>query len=247
MTDSLRERLEINGWTLHEGPNRVSISIPDIGQASIVWAEGATKGRLYLPDSLAGKFQNQFSVLNNMWAWENFGTVVEWLLNVVLTPIQKQSESEIREIAEELGREPITEQMSVGKRRKFQEKLRDVLLRQRKCCEVSGVADAHLLIASHILPWSKCVEGGRQKLDLQNVLLLACNWDALFDKFYISFGPETGMMLKARRINADVLKKFGVPDDWEATIKIDVSGARRKGYLTWHMEEMNKRDVEAGF
>ena len=48
---------------------------------------------------------------------------------------------------------------------------------------------------------------------MENVLLLARNWDALFDKKFISFDPETGKMIKSDRISEEDLIKFGVPKD----------------------------------
>ena len=83
----------------------------------------------------------------------------------------------------------------------------------------------------------------REKFDLDNVLLLARNWDALFDKKFISFDPETGKMIKSDRISEEDLIKFGVPKDWRETVKIPVKTERRKKYLTWHLNAMRTKDA----
>ena len=100
-----------------------------------------------------------------------------------------------------------------------------------------------MLVASHIKPWGDCVDGGSERLDTENVLLLARNWDALFDKKFIAFDPETGKMIKSDRISEEDLIKFGVPKDWRETVKIPVKTERRKKYLTWHLNAMRTKDA----
>ena len=89
------------------------------------------------------------------------------------------------------------------------------------------------------------MDGGSERLDSENVLLLAANWDALFDKKYISFDPETGKMIKAKRIDEDTLRKFGIPDDWPMSVKIAINTDRRKEYLRWHNRLMDELDMKA--
>ena len=47
-------------------------------------------------------------------------------------------------------------------------------------CPLTGITDAALLRASHILPWAECSD--EQRLDVHNGLLLSALWDAAFDK-----------------------------------------------------------------
>lgn len=122
-----------------------------------------------------------------------------------------------------------------------QDVLRGGLLQDRGCCEVSGITDPRLLWVSHIKDWSK--SNDEERYDDENVLLLARNWDALFDKKFISFDPETGKMIKAERISEEDLIKFGVPKDWRETVRIPVNTERRKNYLTWHLNAMKDKDV----
>jgi hypothetical protein len=75
----------------------------------------------------------------------------------------------------------------IAKVRVNQGKFREILLNYwNNACAVSGLKEEKLLIASHILPWSKC-ETNHQKGDIFNGLLLSVVWDSLFDKGLISF------------------------------------------------------------
>jgi hypothetical protein len=136
-----------------------------------------------------------------------------------------------------------TQQRTGGVKRIGQDKLRQLLLVSIGECEVSGIRNKDLLVASHIKSWADCVDGGEERLDTENVLLLARNWDALFDKKFISFDPETGKMIKAERISEEDLIKFGVPKDWRETVQIPVKTERRKNYLSWHLNAMRDKDV----
>lgn len=137
-----------------------------------------------------------------------------------------------------------TQQRTEGVKRIGQDKLRQLLLVSIDECEVSGIKNKDLLVVSHIKPWEDCVDGGTERLDPENVLLLAANWDALFDKKFISFDPDTGKMIKADRIDEETLRKFGVPDDWRESVSITVNTERRKEYLRWHNRLMEEEDAK---
>ena len=53
-------------------------------------------------------------------------------------------------------------------------------------CPLTGVAEAALLRASHIVPWAEC-DDDAQRLDVYNGLLLSALWDAAFDAGKVSF------------------------------------------------------------
>ena len=137
-----------------------------------------------------------------------------------------------------------TQQHTEGVKRIGQDKLRQLLLVSIGECEVSGIRSEDLLVVSHIKPWEDCVDGGSERLDPENVLLLAANWDALFDKKFISFDPETGKMIKAARIDNETLRKFGVPDNWRESVSIPVNTDRRREYLRWHNKLMKEEDAK---
>ncbi len=72
--------------------------------------------------------------------------------------------------------------------RQKQSKFRKVVLKnfQGQCC-ISGIKEDTLLVASHIIPWSKRIE---TRLDPSNGLCLSVLYDKLFDKGYISFNEN---------------------------------------------------------
>lgn len=70
---------------------------------------------------------------------------------------------------------------------KIQRIFRRELLEEFECkCAICDVNIEALLVASHIIPYSKCEEV-KQMIDSKNGLLLCSLHDALFDKGYISF------------------------------------------------------------
>lgn len=73
----------------------------------------------------------------------------------------------------------------------------NVIARAEGKCEVTGVTDKSLLIASHIHAWSKC-ETNDERLDSNNGLLLSPSLDKLFDKGYISFDDKGTMLIKSK-------------------------------------------------
>lgn len=99
-------------------------------------------------------------------------------------------------------------------------RLRQGLFKERvaaieKACRVTGVDDTRFLIASHIMPWSKC-ETSDQRLDGNNGLLLSPHIDKLFDNGYISFTDE-GAILISDRCPIAVLEKWSI--DFEQNVK----------------------------
>jgi hypothetical protein len=56
-------------------------------------------------------------------------------------------------------------------------------------CPLTGISDAALLRASHIIPWADC-ESDAERLDVHNGLLLSALWDAAFDRALVTFDDE---------------------------------------------------------
>jgi hypothetical protein len=61
-------------------------------------------------------------------------------------------------------------------------------------CAVTGLALPELLRASHIKPWAAC-ELDEERLAVFNGILLSLNLDALFDRGFITFEDEGGMLM----------------------------------------------------
>ncbi len=74
-------------------------------------------------------------------------------------------------------------------------------------CAVTGFNKLDILIASHIVPWSKATDA--ERLDVHNGILLSPTYDALFDKHLISFDHQ-GKILLSDSIAPDAYNKIGV-------------------------------------
>ncbi len=96
------------------------------------------------------------------------------------------------------------------KTRRGQELFRAAVLSayQNRCC-ITGVADARLLNASHIVPWR---EDPENRLNPRNGLCLNALHDRAFDRGLITFDADLRLLLSpqlAQTQNPFVLKAFG--------------------------------------
>lgn len=98
-------------------------------------------------------------------------------------------------------------------------------------CALTGIENTKLLIASHILPWSKSDD--KEKLDPDNGILLSPNADALFDKHLISFDLNGQLLSKITNLE---LEKLGLNKD----MLVNVTAGMQK-YLKFHLEEFLKQ------
>lgn len=120
----------------------------------------------------------------------------------------------------------------LAKRRVNQGRFRKSLLRYwGSCCCVSEVADTRLLVASHIVPWSKATK--TEKGDPANGLLLSVQWDALFDRGIISFQDDGTAILK--KLDSTLLIQLGI-DETKAAIPTEMLTPRHREYLKRHRE-----------
>ena len=96
---------------------------------------------------------------------------------------------------------------------------------------MTGLTNARLLIASHIVPWSKST--GTQKLDPENGLLLSVSMDALFDKGLISFSIN-GSILIGDDLDDKSIEILGLDREFALPEKL-LTGARKEN-LAKHRE-----------
>jgi len=134
-----------------------------------------------------------------------------------------------------LNRQDETERRGGAVQRIGQDQLRKYLLLKYGRCAVTKLAQAELLVASHIVGWKECKNG--QHLDPDNVLLLAKNYDSAFDKHLISFGDD-GHIVKSNRISWRELECIGVRKD----AAIAKPGKRQSDYLAYHRNKMAQQD-----
>lgn len=228
------------------------VSSSSIGEVLIKWVENGNVFKMYGEDSFQHALKRDFhckklsdgSFLFDKSIWPS---VAKWISFAMRHDLKQRDflkvKDDLEKFANRLKSVSETELKLEVCVRKGQDILRKYLVFKRTCCEASGVNLSELLVASHILPWSDCGKSVELRLDPENVLLLASNWDALFDKKFISFDPETGKMIKSERISEEDLIKFGVPKDWRETVRIPVNTERRKNYLSWHLNAMREKDV----
>ncbi|MGB3726527.1 MAG: HNH endonuclease [Glaciecola sp.] len=85
-----------------------------------------------------------------------------------------------------------------------------------ECCALTLVSIREMLIASHILPWSKC-ETNDQRLDGSNGILLCAHIDKLFDNHLITFKQRGSRLVLevAAQIDKNLLKQLGIDSGQE--------------------------------
>lgn len=97
-------------------------------------------------------------------------------------------------------------------------------------CPVTKSELLQVLISSHIVPWSECND--KERLDVENGILLSPNIDSLFDKCLISFSDD-GQMISSSKLSDEELKRLGIPEG--VTIKVTEG---MKKYLKKHRERL---------
>ncbi|MDG0059012.1 HNH endonuclease signature motif containing protein [Priestia sp. P5] len=125
-----------------------------------------------------------------------------------------------------------TEKDWIVKARIGQSIFKRTLLAIEKKCRLCGVSDKRLLVASHIKPWSK--SNNRERLDVNNGLLLCPNHDALFDKGHISFDKD-GLIL----ISSSLDKYSKLFLNINETMNIRMKESQQQ-YMKWHRENKFK-------
>jgi hypothetical protein len=101
-------------------------------------------------------------------------------------------------------------------------------------CPVTKSELLKVLISSHIVPWSECND--KERLDVENGILLSPNIDSLFDKHLVSFN-DNGQMIVSNKLSDKELTILGIPKD--VTIKVTEG---MKKYLQRHREKLLQND-----
>lgn len=237
-----------------DGTGECVVATDSIGDVKIRWGKNGGVFKLHGGLAFQRALKRDFYCKRLADGWFLFDksiwpNVAKWILVAAQQNLEQKKLSKARDDLEKLSAKlkgvSRTVLNSEGQIRNGQELLRKFLLLERGRCEITDVKIPELLVTSHIRSWMDCGDSVELRLDPENVLLLAANWDALFDKHYISFDPETGKMIKSNRITEETLWKFGVPGDWKETVSIPVKTDRRKEYLKWHNQVMEEDDNKA--
>lgn len=101
-------------------------------------------------------------------------------------------------------------------------------------CAVTGFNKLEVLIASHILPWTKATN--EQRLDVHNGILLSPTYDALFDKHLISFDTK-GKIILSETIEKTAFEKVGI----KGFEQIKKLSQYNEVYLEQHREKIVKK------
>ncbi|PHD44910.1 hypothetical protein COF67_25415 [Bacillus toyonensis] len=125
-----------------------------------------------------------------------------------------------------------TEKEQVIKSRIGHSAFKKALLSIERKCGLCGVTDERFLIASHIKPWSQ--SDNQERLDVNNGLLLCPSHDALFDKGYISFNDEGGVLISN---SLDETTKVFLNMNETMNIRINEN---QWEYMKWHREKIFK-------
>lgn len=108
-------------------------------------------------------------------------------------PIIEASDQEIGEELDEIQQSKTlseTEKKLLIQSRLGQGQFRKNLLKNFKStCVLTGIRHESLLLASHIKAWKDCTN--EERLDTRNGLLLSALMDKLFDRYFITFDPQT--------------------------------------------------------
>lgn len=123
-----------------------------------------------------------------------------------------------------------TERRGLVTSRVGQGQYRKDLLQKFDCkCAVTGCAEVEILIASHIVPWRDSTD--EERLDPDNGILLSPIYDALFDKYLISFSSD-GRMVVSKKITQSI-ECLGI--DPKLTIEVSEGMVN---YLARHREQL---------
>ena len=103
-----------------------------------------------------------------------------------------------------------------------------------RCC-MSGLADERLLIASHIVPWSK---DKANRLNPSNGLCLSAIHDRAFDKGLISLSDDLKVLVSGelKRQKDPFIVKVLLPLEGQA-ISVPERFAPKAEFIKWHREE----------
>ena len=101
-------------------------------------------------------------------------------------------------------------------------------------CPLTGIADAALLRASHIIPWKDCPDDA-ERLTIHNGLLLSALWDAAFDRGLVTFDDD-GRPTFSPALSEPARSELR----WHHPIPLTDKHRKR---LTWHRADLFTKDA----
>jgi putative restriction endonuclease len=105
-------------------------------------------------------------------------------------------------------------------------------------CALTGIGIRSLLVASHIIPWSKSEE---HRLDARNGIALNALHDKAFDRGLITFDTELRLVcalsLRDHFAEATVSQNFKNYEGKPLTFPAEAAGPKPE-YMAWHRAEV---------
>lgn len=174
-----------------------------------------------------GYFENNdieeaISLLQNQ--GEKFTTIVDCLTNK-MEDERVEDQNHVMDVSE-------TERELIMKSRIGHGKFKNSLLKVSEKCKLCDLNDRRFLIASHIKPWNASTN--KERLDVNNGLLLCPNHDWVFDKGYISF-DSSGLILVSDTLSDLLLEGLGI----DRNLSMNLNETQKK-YMHWHREKVFK-------
>lgn len=124
-----------------------------------------------------------------------------------------------------------TEKESIIKARIGQGQYRKGLLNKYEHrCIVTGIDNAKILMASHIKPWSVCLN--HERIDSENGLLLSANLDRLFDSGLITF-DKNGKLYISSFVGKENQKRLNISENIYVNLKASL---RLIEYMQYHQD-----------
>lgn len=121
-----------------------------------------------------------------------------------------------------------TEAERAQKIRIGQDRFRDALMNYwNGTCPLTGITNAALLRASHIVPWADC-ESDQERLNVYNGLLLSSLWDAVFDAGLVTFDDD-GKAIVSPMLSEKAVAALGI----ESAPVVSLNDHHRVR-LAWH-------------
>ena len=97
-------------------------------------------------------------------------------------------------------------------------------------CIITGIDHPDLLVASHIKPWA--ASSNKERLSVDNGLLLSATYDRLFDRGLITF-DRYGKIILSSQIGAENIKRLGLSQGLKFNLQINKS---MNEYLSYHRD-----------
>lgn len=143
-----------------------------------------------------------------------------------------EAEEEIIKIDNEIKKTGLegAERDQIVKVRVNQSTFRQQLTNRYEHCCLCGVTNTSLLIASHIKPWAE--SDAKEKLDVNNGLLLCPNHDKLFDNGYITF-DDNGEIIISDELDRNDQIFMNVNEKMSIDLYED-----SKAYMKYHRENV---------